>query len=167
MLCVSRRDCSTLYEKMSCKSKQQSAFTKGRSERKKNHVGPCDEVVGGFFHGHDHRVGHDFIRQINTRSVFDKRKAGFAATCVSPDGDVRFEIRYPSIGAIICLFGDGDEEQIHRVDEPLRTARTTCLDEAAEKPIPFRIQFFFDGGEEKKKATHDLDISPPSLLVSK
>lgn len=106
------------------------------------YVGPCDEVVGGFFHSHDHRVGHDLIRQVDTCSVFDKCKAWFASARIPPDGDVRFEIRYASISTVIRLLGDCDEEQIHRVDEPLCTARTTRLDEAAKEPVPFPNQLF-------------------------
>ena len=100
-------------------------------------VGPGDEVVGGLFHSHDDRVRHDLVGQVDAGSVFDERKAGLAAARISPDGDVRFKIRDAPIGAVVRLFGDGNEEQVHRVDEPLRASRTTGLDEATKVPVQF------------------------------
>lgn len=83
-------------------------------------------------------MGHDLVGQVDTGGVLNERKAGLAAARVSPDGDVGFEVGDTAIGAVVRLFGDGDEEEIHRVDEPLRASWTTRLDEAAKEPIPCR-----------------------------
>ena len=103
-------------------------------DRMGHYVGPSNEIVDRLLHGHDNRMRHDIIGEINPSCIFDEGKARLAAARVSSHSDVRFKIRDTSLGTVVRLLSHSNEEQVHCVYEPLGATGAASLPKAAKVP---------------------------------
>src|SRR5712672_3809139 len=121
MLCVSPRDCSTLYENKSCRAWIPFDFSRvwemGREIA--THVGPRYEVVGALIERRDHRVLDNGVGQLQIKRIFDEVKHGLASGRVSPHVDIGLEVGYDSVRAEERLSLNGLKEHLHVRLEPL------------------------------------------------
>ena len=71
---------------------------------------------------------HNFIWDVEVVGIFDECPARFAPTGVSPEGDVRFEIRDETVCTVRCLRVDRLKEKFERLDETLTCTGIRCLE---------------------------------------
>jgi hypothetical protein len=76
---------------------------------------------------------NNLVGQVNARSIFDKRKAWFAAAGIAPHVHVGFEIRNRARGAIGRLLSYGLEEQFHCVYKAFGASGACVSYEAREE----------------------------------